>query len=256
MSSTILSIGPENPAYYTDLLQDTASLVDQRLPSHEQPCPTIPGIQGIQGIDDTLTRRLQTLLDDIASISLCERRNMSATAACLKNSNDTLETQLYIVFNHQDDDAHRRCCQHLESIFTMLRRVPYKPPEMDGSPQLITNDLETNLLEICRAIHNYSFGIFAHRVNKHQHEMSNIQKCIAEGQPTFASPLSTFLQQVGMIIRTVSQAQATKQLSIIQIRMLLGIYSFWTKNLLLPRDPLVDNTVTLLDTADTFLAGE
>jgi len=45
----------------------------------------------------------------------------------------------------------------------MLRQVPYKPPAMGGSPKVIANSLEIDFIEICRAIHNYSFDIFAHR---------------------------------------------------------------------------------------------
>ncbi len=60
--------------------------------------------------------------------------------ACLKGdgSNESgLEMRLYITFNHQGDDAARSCPSHLESIIEILRRVPYEPPAMDGSPKLI-----------------------------------------------------------------------------------------------------------------------
>jgi len=247
--SSILSVGPGDPAYYTDLLKDINVFVDRPPPFHEQSPLTI--------VDRTPT---QTLLDDLASISLRETRNASATMAHLKSCNDVIEMQLYIVFDHQNDDSHRRCCQHLKSIFTMLRGVPYKPPEAGGSPQIITDDLKTDLLEISRAIHNYSFGIFAHRVGKRWKEISNVRKLIEEEPEAFTpiqhSILLEFLQQVEMIFGIVSQAWATKQLSILQIQLLLGVYSFWTKNGLLPEDALADDTVTLLDAVDGFLAGE
>jgi hypothetical protein len=61
-----LSIGTGDPVYYTELLKEIPSLVYRRLPSDER---------SSQGIDDTLARCLQTLLDDIAGISLCEKGN-------------------------------------------------------------------------------------------------------------------------------------------------------------------------------------
>jgi hypothetical protein len=175
MSSTgePLSISTEDPVYYTELLKEIPSLVDRSLLSDERSCPRIPGIQGV---DDTLARRLQTLFDDIASISLCENGNVSATTACLKTDKGTLKTQLYIVFNHQEDEAPSRCRQHLQSIFAMLRQVPYTPPAIKGSPQFIAGELEGYLIDICTAIHAYSFSIFERRVTKRQHQMSKISK--------------------------------------------------------------------------------
>ncbi|KAF8487750.1 hypothetical protein F5888DRAFT_1911251 [Russula emetica] len=101
-----ISIGTEDPEYYAELFCKTPN---QRLPSDdsERPCPDVPGIHG------PLTRRLQTLLDAVADISLCQRGNVSATMACLKDDKGTLETRLYVVFNHEDDEAARRCPQHL-----------------------------------------------------------------------------------------------------------------------------------------------
>jgi len=253
MSSTTLSIGPSDPAYYADLLQNTTSLVDRHVLS-DGSCPTIPGIKGI----DNQLRRLQTLLDDIASISLRKRGNVSATMACLKYGDSTLKTQLYIIFNHQDD-SYRLCLQHLKSIFRMLKQVPYKTPEMDGSPQLIMGDFKTEFLEICTVIHNYSFSIFAYRVNKHRNEISNIRELIEKERSSFSSnqhsSLLSFLRAVEMIMDIVSLAEAEKtKFSIAAITMIHSLYLRWTKMGLLLEDPLADNTVTLLDTADVVLA--
>ena len=259
MSNTIpiLSIGPSDPAYYADLLHNTTSLVDRRLriPSDES-CPTI---SDIKGIENKLTRRLQTLLDDIASISLCQRGNVSATMACLKHSHGTLKTRLYIVFDHQNDDSHRLCLQHLKSIFQMLKQVPYKTPETDGSPQLVTGDFKTKFFEICRVIHNYSFSIFAYRVYKR--DVSNIRELIMKERLTFApdqhSLLLSFLEAVELIIGIVSRAEKKEtKLSIDAIEIIHGFYSLWKEDGLLPDDPLADSTVTLLDIADAVLARE
>jgi hypothetical protein len=59
--------------------------------------------------------------------------------ASLKDYKGTLETRLYNVFSHEDDEAAGHCRQHLEDRFEMLHQVPYrdKPPAMDGSPKII-----------------------------------------------------------------------------------------------------------------------
>jgi len=66
--------------------------------------------------------------------------------------------------------------------------------------------------------------------------------------------LVNFFQDVDMIIKVVAQVEATKQLPAIKIRMLLKIYSSWTKHNLLPNDALANNKVTLLDNVDIWLA--
>jgi hypothetical protein len=178
--------------------------------------------------------------------------------ACLKDDKGTLETRLYVVFNHEDDEAARRCPQHLQVIFNMLRQVPYKPPAMYGSLKVIANELEDDFIEICRAIHNYSFDIFAHRVTKREHKLSDIRGYIELDRTHFTSQhrstLVAFLEDVDRIIMNVANAQTTKQLSTISIKMLLSMYLYWTEHDLLPKDSLAHNKVTLLDNADAWLS--
>jgi hypothetical protein len=177
--------------------------------------------------------------------------------ASLKDDKGTLETRLYIIFNRKDEAAHR-CPQHLQDIFKMLFQVPYKSTANDGSSKVIMNDLENDYIRVCRAIHNYSFDIFEHRVNKRKDELSNIQRYIEQDQthftPTHRSTLVKFLGHVDAIIKNVANARTAKQLPAIFIKLLLTIYSYWTKHNLFPKDSLVDEKATLLDRADTWLA--
>ena len=251
-----ISIGIEDPEYYAELLSVTPRDANRRLLSNEHPCPDVPGIHGV---DSPLAQRLQTLLDVIADISLCRKGNVSATMACIKQDKDDIGTHLYIAFNHENDEAARSCPDHLQSIFGMLHQVPYQPPVTDGSPKVIAKELEGKLIEICRAIHNYSYNIFEYRVNKRKHKFSQIRGYIEQESTNFSSEqrsmLVDFLQHVDMIIKVVADTQATKQLPYIEIQMLLSIYSYWTKNNLLPNYRLADNKVTLLDHADEWLAN-
>jgi hypothetical protein len=128
---------------------------------------------------------------------------------------------------------------------------------MDGSPKVVKEELENNLIEICEIIHNFSFEVFAHRVNKRKKKLSTIMTYIQNDQTQFTpnnrSTLLEFLQDVEAIIMTVDGAQATEQLHITSIQMLRGMHAYWTKKNLLPKDPLAHDQVTLLDTADTWL---
>jgi hypothetical protein len=235
-------IGTEDPEDYAELFCEA----NRRPPSDEQSPP-----------GDPRERRLQTVLDAVADISLCQRGNVSATMACLKVDKGTLETRLYVVFNHENDDAARRCPQHLQVIFDMLRRVPYNPPAI-GSPNVIANEIENDFIEICKVIHDYSFDIFAHRVTKHEHELSDIRRYIkqdrAHFRPQQRATLMEFLEDVDMIITSVVKLKTTKQLPTDFIKILQAFYSYWTSHDLLSEDSLDGKKVTLLDDADAWLA--
>jgi len=256
MSGTdqLISIDAEDPKYYADLLCKIPRTANWRLPSDGQSCPDIPDIQDV---DVALTRRLQTLLDAIADISLCRRGNVSATMASLKDNAGTLETQLYIVFNHEEDESAVDCPQHLQNIINMLRQVPYRPSATDGSPKVIARELESNHVQICQAIHNYSFHVFHYRVTKRGHKLSEIRGYIEQDRQNFSDQqretLLTFLYYVDRII-TMTTTMTTDQFPTIFIKALLRTYSYWTHNGLLPKDSPADNKLTLLDRADTWLA--
>ena len=176
--------------------------------------------------------------------------------ACFNPDKGTLEMQLYIIFNDQDDGAAHSCPQHLQLIFGMLR--PYQPPAMDGRPKVIPKELQDDLIEICRAIHNYSFNIFAHCVNKCKHKLSDIRGYIEQEWERFLlenhAILVVFLQHVDLITKAVANAQTTKQLSKRQIKLILYIFWYWTNHNLLPKDTLSHNKVTLLEKVDALLA--
>lgn len=140
----------------------------------------------------------------------------------------------------------------------MLKQVPYKTSAIDSSPKDILSEFWPNIIKIGRAIHNYSFDLFAHRVNKREHKLSDIRMYIEQDQmhfrPEDRRTLLQFLWNVNLIIKIVTNAKATKQLSTDDITIFLKIYSDWMKLNLLPKDALADNEVTLLDNADTWLA--
>ena len=139
----------------------------------------------------------------------------------------------------------------------MLRRVPYRSLATDGSRKVIADELESNYIEICQAIHDYSFEVFHYHVTKREHRLSEIRGHIEQDRRNFTDQqretLLTFLYHVDRII-TVTTTMTTEQFPTTFIKVLLGMYSYWTYNGLLPKDPPADNKLTLLDHADTWLA--
>ena len=249
-----ISIDIEDPEYYADLLFKIPRTANRRLSSDGQSFRNVPGIQKV---DITVTRRLQALLDAVADISLFRRGNVSATMASIKDNAGTLETQLYIVFNHEGDESAGGCSQHLQNILTMLRKVKYIPPATGGSPKVIADVLEDGYIEICQAIHDYSYEVFLHRITKREHKLSEIRGYIEQDQSYFTDKqreiLLNFFFHVDTII-TSATTTTTEQFPTEFIKMLLGIYTYWSNNNLLPKDPPADKRLTLLDNADAWLA--
>jgi hypothetical protein len=102
---------PADPEYYAELLQKSSRPANRQQQINQQSCGNIPGIQNV---DDELSKRLRTLLDVIADISICKRGNVSATMASVIRDGDVLKTQLYIVFKsltRQLTSAPRRSCR-------------------------------------------------------------------------------------------------------------------------------------------------
>jgi hypothetical protein len=243
---------PDHPEYYAELLQKSSRPDHRRPETNQRSCANIPGIQNV---DDELSKRLQTLLDVIADISIRERGNVSATMASVIRNGNVLKTQLYIVFNHETDDAATKCKGHLETIFQMLRKVD-PPPTNRGSPKIIPNTLMEDFIKICAVIHNYSFNVFKYRVNKRKKKLREIQNYIEHGgyfEPHQRETLLTFLRYVANIITEVANAK-DDQFPTSTMEMLQAVYSKWTNDLLLPKDDVAGNTLTLLDAADQWLA--
>src|SRR5216683_5643026 len=244
----------DDPEYYAELLQKSSRPADRRQPANQQSCGNIPAIQNV---DDELSKRLRTLLDVIADISICEHGNVSATMASVIRDGNVLKTQLYIVFNHQNDDAAMNCGNHLETIFRMLREVPYTPTDR-GSPKFMPNTLKEDFIEICAVIHNYSFNIFKSRVNKRKKNLLEIRNHIEQDEGFFKpeqhSTLLKFLSCVANIMRAITDAEHMNQFPTSTMKMLQTVYSEWTNDNILPKDDLAGNTLTLLDIADNWLA--
>jgi hypothetical protein len=246
------------PEYYTELLTYCDRSEPRRLPLNER--QTCRDIAGVQGVDAELSRRLQTLLDAIADISLYEpKKNVSATMASLTDNRGTLETQLYIVFNRKLGDE-IGCRTHLETIFNKLQQVPYEPPgpATDGSPKVIGRSLKPLLLDLCEVIHEYSFEVFAHRVNKRKDSLAEIRGYFEQDQTNHFKDeerpsLAAFFRHVDMIITNVAKAQDTGRSPGSSIRMLLLIYSYWTEHNLLPDLHVAGDRLTLLDKLDEWL---
>lgn len=101
----------------------------------------------------------------------------------------------------------------------------YRPSLISFAKSPTSHLQENDFIEICRATHNYSFDIFAHRVTKCERKLSDIRIYIEQDRmhftPQYRSPLVAFLEDVDVIITSVAKAQTTNQLPTIYIKMLL-----------------------------------
>jgi hypothetical protein len=131
-------------------------------------------------------------------------------------------------------------------------------PTDRGSPKIIPNTLKEDFVEICAVIHNYSFNIFKYRVNKRKKNLLEIRKHIEQDEgffkPEQRSTLLEFLRHVAHIMRAVTDAEHMNQFPTSTMTMLHTMYIVWTDDNLLPKDDPADNTLTLLDIADNWLA--
>ena len=243
----------DDPEYYAELLHKSCRPTDRRQQTNQQACGNIL----IQNIDDELSKLLQTLLDVIADISIREHGNVSATMASVIREGDVLKTQLYIVFDHQNDDAAIMCRNHLETIFQMLHKIPYTPTDR-GAPKIMPKTSKESFIEICRVIHNYSFNIFRSRVNKRKKNLLEIRNHIEQDEEFFRpeqrGTLLKFLTHVANIINAVLNAQHMDHFPTSTTKMLRSRYLTWRNDNLLPNEDLADNKLTLLDKADSWLA--
>jgi hypothetical protein len=239
-------IDANHPEYYAELLSNGARTERRCLPPEERRFyPHIPRI-----------------LDLVADVSHCERGNVSATMASLTANRGTLETQLYTVFNRGlGDDGIHRCRNHLKTIFNKLQQVSRESPApaTNDLPEDIEPSLKEYLVDLCKVIHDYSFDVFAYRVNKRKASLSVIRGHIKQ-DPTARfgyedhSKLIVFFQNLEAIIKAVDDARATKQFSRRSIDLIQESYLYWTYRNLLPNILDAGDKPTLLDDVDKFLA--
>jgi hypothetical protein len=125
-------IDPTHPVYYGELLWLfglTSGLDMPRRIHQPAPRPNLPFPPS--DLDPGFVKRLQTLLDVLADISVWEKKNVAATSAQLTQAGATLATHLYVVFNSSDEDSRQSCRTHLWGIFETLRGVKYCPSPDD-----------------------------------------------------------------------------------------------------------------------------
>jgi len=125
-------IDPTHPVFYGELLWlftgFTSGLDVPRRIHQPAPCPNLPFSSDL---DPGFVKRLQTLLDVLADISVWEKKNLAATSAQLTQAGATLATHLYVVFNSSDEDSRQSCRTHLWGIFESLRGVKYYLLELE-----------------------------------------------------------------------------------------------------------------------------
>jgi hypothetical protein len=173
-----MDVDPTHPVYYGELLWLFTSGQDTPRRIQPAPCPNLPFPRSDR--DPDFVKRLQTLLDVLASISVWEKKNVAATSAQFTQAGDTLATHLYVVFNSSNKHSRQSCRSHLWGVFESLRGVEHYPSPADGSSKVIDKRFNDDIAKISSSLHTFSWEVFKHRVIKHREKLESITSLVAQ----------------------------------------------------------------------------
>ncbi|KAI0287896.1 hypothetical protein BC826DRAFT_1041480 [Russula brevipes] len=240
-------IDPTHPVFYGELLWLFTSGRD--VPRHRiQPTPSLPF--------PDFVKRLQTLLDVLASISVWEKKNVAATSAQLTQAGDTLATHLYVVFNSSNEHSRQSCRSHFLGVFKSLRGVEHYPSPADGSPKIIDKRFNDDIAKISSRLHTFSWEVFKHRVIKHRENLEILTSLVAKYPHDADKPaLSSFFNDLKRILEVMDRLESADTVPQLFTKFLHHTYAVWVrKNLITERDSGNDFS-TVLDQFDLVNAN-
>jgi hypothetical protein len=249
-------IGPTHPVYYGELLWlftgitwlDVPRRIHQPAPCSNLPFPS--------DLDSGFVKRLQTLLDVLADISVWEKKNLAATSAQLTQAGATLATHLYVVFNSSDEDSRQSCRTHLWGTFESLRVVKYYPSPDDGSPELIDERFHGDIAEISSSLHTFAWEVFKPRVIKHRKKLESIKGLVTKYPRSFAvddaAALSSFFGHLDKILVSVDRLENVDTVPTTFTNLLHHMYVVWVQKNILAEHDSGNELPTVLDRLDVL----
>lgn len=254
-SMNVENIDPTHPVYYGELLWLFTSGRDVTRRMQPAPCPNLPFRPS--DLDPGLVKRLQTLLNVLADISVWEKRNVAATSAQLTQAGATLATHLYIIFNSSDEGSRRSCRAHLWGIFESLRGVNYYPSPADGSPKLIDERFHDDIAKISSSLHTFAWDVFKPRVTKHGRKLESIKNLITKYSGSFTiadnAALSSFFNDLDEILVSVDRLERVDTVPYMFTNLLHRMYMEWLRNSLLAEDDSGNELLTVLGRLDVLV---
>jgi hypothetical protein len=248
---SVEQIDPTHPVYYGELLWLFTSGRDvPRRQIQPAPCPNLPFPPLDR--DPDFTKRLQTLLDVLASISVWQKKNIAATSAQLTQAGDTLATHIYVVFNSSDERSRQNCRSHLWGVFESLRGVEHYPSPADGSPKIIDERFNDDIAKISSNLHTFSWEVFKSRVFKHREKLENITILVAEYPDADSDkiPLSSFFDDLKRIINVMDRLESLDTAPPVFTDLLHLIYADWVQTKLITEHDSGNEFLTVLGRFD------
>jgi hypothetical protein len=254
---SVEQIDPTHPVYYGELLWLFTSGRDvPRRQIQPAPCPNLPFPQLDR--DPDFTKRLQTLLDVLASISVQEKKNVAATSAQLTQAGDRLATHIYVVFNSSDEHSRQSCRSHLWGVFESLRGVENYPSPADGSPKIIDRRFNGDIAKISSNLHTFSWEVFKSRVFKHREKLESITSLVAQYSDTDGdkTPLSSFFNDLKTIINVMDRLErrvhSLDTTPPVFTKLLHIMYADWVQTKLITEHDSGNEFLTVLGRFDLF----
>ncbi|KAI0294158.1 hypothetical protein BC826DRAFT_1012660 [Russula brevipes] len=239
-------IDPTHPVYYGELLWLVTSGRDVPRRIQPAPCPNLPFPKSDR--DPDFVKRLQTLLDVLASISVWEKKNLAATSAQLTQAGDTLATHLYVVFNSSDEHSRQSCRTHLWG---------YYPSPADGSPKVIDERFDDDIAKISSSLHTFSWEVFKSRVIKHREKLESITSLVAKYHDSIAvadkTALSSFFNDLKRILNAMDRLESVATVPPVFKNMLHNTYAVWVRDELITERDSGNEFSTVLGRFDVLV---
>ncbi|KAI0289385.1 hypothetical protein BC826DRAFT_1032404 [Russula brevipes] len=235
-----MDVDPTHPVFYGELLWlFTSGRNVPRRQIQPAPCPNLPFPPSDR--DPDFVKRLQTLLDVLASISVWEKKNVAATSAQLTQAGDTLTTHLYVVFNSSNEHSRQSCRSHLWDIFESLRDKRF-------------ND---DIAKISSSLHTFSWEVFKHRVIKHREKLESITSLVAQyPDNTEKTALSSFFNNLKTILNVMDRLESADTVSPMFTKLLRQMYAVWVRKNLITEHDSGNEHLTVLGRFDLANANE
>ncbi|KAI0302493.1 hypothetical protein BC826DRAFT_1172733 [Russula brevipes] len=254
-----MDVDPTHSVFYGELLWLFTSFTSGRNVPRRQiqpaPCPNL--LFPPSDRDPDFAKRLQTLLDVLASISVWEKKNVAATSVQLTQAGDTLATHLYVVFNSSNEHSRQSCRSHLWDVFESLRGVEHCPSPADGSPKIMDKRFIDDIAKISSSLHTFSWEVFKHRVIKHREKLESITSLVAQ-YPDNAekTALSSFFNNLKTILNVMDRLESADTVSPMFTKLLRQMYAVWVRKNLITEHDSGNEHLTVLGRFDLVNANE
>ncbi|KAK7462827.1 hypothetical protein VKT23_007404 [Stygiomarasmius scandens] len=248
-----------DPEFYSEFLYYLHRDAERRWTHTEgstlEPNMTLP----IRSLDEAVLKRLYSVLDIFALISVSEPGNVAAvTASITQDHNGTLSTIIYIVFSRElsPTDA-ERVVSHFGDIFSILRDISI--PGSEESSKVLRPESQDAFGRLLTSLYNFSWEQFARRVRKRHASFLQLRADVMEARQGNHShfldsdypTLDKLFNYIEIVLEILDQADASDTATTIH-----DIYKRCIELHILSNDVNACDPGPLLGKLDRFMSGK